>query len=194
LLAADGTVIPDAFLILNEELWSPDGRRLTVPMEPGRIKHGMGPASTHAPALIPHKSYRLEVSTGGQVLTKAFGVLSPIMEPLLEKHWRVARPAVGSRGTLEVTFDRVMDDAIVADEIEVQRSDGARFDGIQSLTMDGRKLVFHPTDRWDDSDYRLVLSRRLEDVCGNRLGEALDHLVSQRQRSCAGVVSFRPAP
>jgi hypothetical protein len=91
-------------------------------------------------------------------------------------------------------FDRVMDDAIVADEIEVQRSDGTRFDGIQSLVMDGRKLVFHPADRWDDSDYQLVLSRRLEDVCGNRFGEALDHLVLQRQRSRAGVVSFRPAP
>jgi len=136
----------------------------------------------------------LEVSTGGQMLTKAFGVMPPMVEPLLEKHWRLARPVVGSRGTLEVTFDRVMDDAIVADEIAVQRPDGTRFDGTHSLIMDGRKLIFQSTDRWDDSDYRLVLSRRLEDVCGNRLGEALDHLVSQRQRSRAGVVSFRPTP
>jgi hypothetical protein len=56
LIAADGEVVPDAFLVLNEELWSPDGRRLTVLMEPGRIKRGMGPDSAHAPALIPHKS------------------------------------------------------------------------------------------------------------------------------------------
>lgn len=100
---------------------------------------------------------------------------------------------LAQRCRIEVTFDRMMDDAIVADEIEVQCSDGTRFDAVQSLIMDGRKLVFHPAGRWDDSDYRLVLSRRLEDVCGNRLGEALDHLVSQRQRSRAGVVSFRPA-
>jgi hypothetical protein len=114
------------------------------------------------------------------------------MEPILETHCRVARPAVGSRSALEVTFDRVMDSAIVADEVEVQCSDGARFDGVRSLTTDGRKLVFYPVGCWDDSDYRLVFSRRFEDVCGNRLGEAVDHLASERQRSRAGVVSFRP--
>jgi hypothetical protein len=88
----------------------------------------------------------------------------------------------------------VMDDAIVADEIELLRSDGTRFDGVQSLTGGGRKLVFQPADHWEDSEYRLVFSRRLEDVSGNRLGEALDHMVSQGQRSRAGVVTFGPAP
>lgn len=192
LIAAGGELVPDAFLLLNEELWSPDGRRLTVLMEPGRIKRGMGPDSAHTPALIPHRSYRLEVSTGGRVFTKAFGVLQPILQPLLETHWCITRPAVGSRSPLEITFDRVMDGAIVADEIQVQCSDGSRLEGIQSLTIDGRKLIFDPASCWDNSDYRLVLSRRLEDVCGNRLDEALDHLSSQPQRSRAGVVSFRP--
>src|SRR5262249_6662711 len=98
----------------------------------------------------------------------------------------------GSRQALEVTFERVMDNAIVADEIQVQGPDGARLAGTQALTEDSRKLVFRPLSRWERVEHRLVFSRRFEDVCGNRLGEALDHLLAARQRPRGGVLTFRP--
>jgi len=192
LITATSALVPDAFLMLNEELWSPDGRRLTVLMEPGRIKRGMGSDLTHEPALVPGRSYRLEVATGGQVFFKVFGVLPPAMEPLLETQWHVSWPPAGSRQPLEVAFDRVMDNAIMADEVQVQGPDGVRLAGSQAMTDDSRRLVFRPVNRWEEADYRLVLSRRFEDVCGNRLGEALDHLLAARQRSRGGLLIFRP--
>ena len=192
LITATSALVPDAFLMLNEELWSPDGRRLTVLMEPGRIKRGMGSDLMHEPALVPGRSYRLEVATGGQVFFKVFGVLPPAMEPLLETQWHVSRPPAGSRQPLEVAFDRVMDNAIMADEVQVQGPDGVRLAGSQAMTDDSRRLVFRPVNRWEEADYRLVLSRRFEDVCGNRLGEALDHLLAARQRSRGGLLIFRP--
>lgn len=194
LVTPEGLLVSDAFLLLNEELWSPDGRRLTVLMEPGRIKRGMGPDPAHEPALTPGRSYRLDVRTGGRVLSKVFDVLPPAMEPLLETHWQVRGPPVRSRRPLEVAFDRVMDDAIVAEEVQVQSADGLRLPGIQAVSDDGRRLVFHPVNRWEDAEYRLVFSRRFEDVCGNRLAEALDHLLAARQRSRSGALSFRPVP
>ena len=47
LLNEEEQVVRDSFLVLSQELWSLDGRRLTVLMEPGRIKRGLGsdPAS-----------------------------------------------------------------------------------------------------------------------------------------------------
>jgi len=42
LIAADGEVAPDPFLVLNEERWSPDGRGLTVLMDPRHIKRRHG--------------------------------------------------------------------------------------------------------------------------------------------------------
>jgi hypothetical protein len=36
-----GQVVPGAFLELEEELWDPTGRRLTVLLDPGRIKRGL---------------------------------------------------------------------------------------------------------------------------------------------------------
>src|SRR5215831_14237110 len=89
LITATSALVPDAFLMLNEELWSPDGRRLTVLMEPGRIKRGMGSDLTHEPALVPGRSY-----PGGQVFFKVFGVLPPAMEPLLETQWHVSSCSV----------------------------------------------------------------------------------------------------
>jgi hypothetical protein len=44
LRTATGEVIQDAFLMLNGKLWSTDGRRLTIFMEPDRIRRDMGPA------------------------------------------------------------------------------------------------------------------------------------------------------
>jgi hypothetical protein len=191
LVAVDGAAIPEPFLRLNEELWSPDGRRLTVLMEPGRIKRGMGWGSAHEPALAPGEFYRLEVAMGGRVATKLFGVLPSLMEPLQESRWRLTRPHVGTRQPVKVRFDRVMDDAIVADEVDVQGPKGL-LTGVQVLCEDGRQLAFRPFTRWEDSDYRLVFSRRFEDACGNRLGEALDHLFVTRQRARSGAMVFRP--
>jgi hypothetical protein len=192
LAASTGALIQDAFLLLNEELWSPDGRRLTVYMEPGRIKRGMGTNPAHEPALVPGEFYHLEVTTGGRVFRRAFGTLPPVVEPLLESQWRLTRPRAGTRQPVEVVFDRVIDHAIVADEVHVQGPDGRRLAGIQALSDNGLKLAFHPDAHWKNTDYSVVFSRRFEDVCGNRLGEALDHLLAAQQRSRGGALSFRP--
>lgn len=192
LRAATGALVGDPFLVLNEELWSPDGRRLTILMEPGRIKRGMGSEALHPPALIPGMTYRLAVATGGETFAKSFGVLPPVLDPLDERRWRLARPVAGTRRRLAVTFDRVMDTAIVADEVEVRGPEGQPTPGAFEPTPDGRRLFFRPTAAWRDAEHQLVFSRRLEDICGNRLGEALDHRVTERQRSRYGILTFGP--
>src|ERR1019366_3883018 len=41
--AATGAGIPDAFLVMDPELWDPERRRLTVLFDPARIKRGLAP-------------------------------------------------------------------------------------------------------------------------------------------------------
>src|SRR5580698_4185570 len=55
-------VVRDPFLVLSQELWSLDGRRLTVLMEPGRIKRGIGADPTHDPALVVGRTYSLVIA------------------------------------------------------------------------------------------------------------------------------------
>jgi hypothetical protein len=182
LRTASGDPIPDAFLILNEELWSADGRRLTIFMEPGRIKRGMGSATKHEPALAAGRSYRLEMATAGGVLVKDFEVLPPATKPIAEGEWTLALPKAGSRQPLSVAFGRVMDKAILDDEFDIRDPDGERVKGVRQL-LDGRTLRLVPESPWKRGPHHLLASPLLEDVCGNRVAEALDHRVGERQRA-----------
>ena len=49
------------FLELEEELWSPDGKRFTLLVDPGRIKRGLKPREMFGPVLEAGKSYELIV-------------------------------------------------------------------------------------------------------------------------------------
>jgi hypothetical protein len=190
LRTASGELVPDAFLILNEELWSADGRRLTIFMEPGRIKRGMGATTEHEPALVAGRSYRLEVSTAGGVLIKEFEVLPAVTKPIAEGEWALSVPAAGSRKPLSIAFGRVMDNAILDGEFDVRDPDGERVKGVRQL-LDGRTLRLVPDSPWKRGHHQLLASPLLEDVCGNRVGEALDHRVGERQRArIAGLMFF----
>jgi hypothetical protein len=190
LRTASGDLVPDAFLVLNEELWSPDGCRLTIFMEPGRIKRGMGTVAEHEPALVAGRSYRLEVATPGGVLVKDFSVLPAVTKPIAEGEWAFVVPKAGSRQPLSIAFGRLMDNAILDDELEIRDPDGKRVNGVRQL-RDGRTLLLVPDSPWKHGHHQLLASPFLEDVCGNRVGEALDHRVGERQQSrVAGLMFF----
>ena len=89
LLNEEEQVVRDPFLVLSQELWSPDGRRLTVLMEPGRIKRGLGAAPAHDPALVVGRTYSLVVTALGQTARHTFRVSDPVLEAIDETCWRI---------------------------------------------------------------------------------------------------------
>ena len=117
LLNEEEQVVHDPFLVLSQELWSVDGRRLTVLMEPGRIKRGLGTDPSHEPALVVGRTYSLVVTALGQTARHTFRVSDPVLEAVDENHWRLVSPTAGSLDPAVVHFDRVMDAALCEDEI-----------------------------------------------------------------------------
>jgi len=182
--------VRDPFLVLSQELWSADGYRLTVLMEPGRIKRGLGLDPAHDPALVVGRTYSLVIRALGQTARHTFRVNSPVLEAVDETQWRLIAPAVGSLAPLVVHLDRVMDAALCENEIEVLTVSGEVVQTRVSLASDGTTAQIIPSGPWDVGEHCLVLSERLEDVCGNRLGEALDHDLSAGGRPRAGTISF----
>jgi hypothetical protein len=91
-----------------------------------------------------------------------------------------------------VHFDRVMDAALCEDEIGVLTASGEVVQTRVSLAPDGTAAQLIPSHPWRAGEHRLVVSERLEDVCGNRLGEALDHDLSAGGRPRAGMINFTP--
>jgi hypothetical protein len=62
LVRDDGVEVASPFLELDEELWSPDGKRLTLLFYPGRVKRGLVPREEAGPILEEGKKYTLVIS------------------------------------------------------------------------------------------------------------------------------------
>jgi hypothetical protein len=190
LLNEEEQAVRDPFLVLPQELWSVDGRRLTVLMEPGRIKRGLGADPSHEPALVAGRTYSLVVTALGQTARHAFRVSDPVLEAVDETRWRLSSPMAGSLDPAVVHFDRVMDAALCEDEIEVLTPAGEIAQTRVSLAPDGTAARLTPSHPWRAGEHHLVASERLEDVCGNRLGEALDHDLGAGGPPRAAMINF----
>jgi hypothetical protein len=190
LVDEEGRVVRDPFLVLSQELWSVDGRRLTVFMEPGRIKRGLGADPSHEPAFVVGQTYSLVITALGQTARHTFRVGDPVLEAVDETRWRLLPPRVGSLDPAVVHFDRVMDAALCADEIGVLTPSGEVFETRVLLAPDGTSARLVPSRPWRAGEHRLVVSERLEDVCGNRLGEALDHDLGAGGPPRTGTINF----
>jgi hypothetical protein len=175
LLTAEGqTVDPSPFMDFGQELWSRDGRRLTVLFDPGRVKRDVeGPGSDAAP-LKTGRSYQIEVGA----YRTSFSVGPPNRSPLEPKDWQISSPST-RRGPLQIVFDRVMDSALVVHQLDVTNSEGKSVEGSGELSAEGTTWRFMPKAPWTPGSYRIVVGTVLEDVSGNRIGEALDHDVGR---------------
>jgi hypothetical protein len=190
LLNENEEVVPEPFLVLSQELWSGDGRRLTVLMEPGRIKRGLGTDPSRDPALVVGRTYSFVVTALGQTARHTFRVSDPVREALDETRWRVDSPPAGSLDPAVVHFERVMDAALSEDEIGVVHSSGEPVSTRAFLTSDGNAAQLIPSRPWRPGQHWLIATERLEDVCGNRLGEAFDHDLAAGARPRQGMISF----
>jgi hypothetical protein len=189
LLNEEEQAVRDPFLVLSHELWSVDGSRLTVLMEPGRIKRGLGADPSHEPALVVGRTYSLVVKALGQTARDTFRVSDPVLEAVDETRWRLVSPTAGSLDPAVVHFDRVMDAALCEDDIGVLTPPGEVVQTRASLAPDGT-VRLTPSHPWPAGEHRLVISEPLEDVCGNRLGQALDHDLGAGGPPRAGMINF----
>jgi hypothetical protein len=174
LVDAEGRVVDGAFMDFGQDLWSPDGRRLTVLFDPGRVKRDVEGDGSSAAPLQAGRSYTVEV--GGKRFQ--YRVTPAARTPINPQTWSLASPNAGSREALTVTFDREMDGALLRDQLDVVDDQGRSQSGRATVSSNGRAWYWRPDHGWRPGAYGLVVGSSLEDVSGNRVGEALDHDVS----------------
>ena len=179
---ARGVADNAAFMRFKQELWSADRTRLTVLMDPGRIKRGVGASIDNAPALVQGERYTLAVDGGwpaadGQSVlppfSKPFRVGAPLRDRPSVLRWEWAAPAPGTREPLEVVFDRAFDRHLLPDAIRIGRSDGRAVAGTVHVGTAERSWSFTPHEGWPE-DARLIVDGFLEDVAGNNFRDLLD--------------------
>ena len=181
---ASGTPDDAAFMRFKQELWNADRTRLTVLMDPGRIKREVATNVALGPALLAGEEYSLTVragwpsADGGSRLsefTKTFGVSEALRSRPDVDHWHTSSPCVGTKTPLEVWFDRPFDRHGLSNHIRVMGLDGSRVNGTALVGADERVWRFFPEELWEQESIQIVADESLEDVAGNNLLELLDH-------------------
>jgi len=183
LLDASNNAVELPFLELDEELWNPEMTRLTLLLDPGRIKRGVRPQDEVGPALEAGKSYRLVISpewrdSDGRPLksgfTKPFTVGPADRETPDPTTWKLEAPAAGARTPLRVTIPEPLDQALASRLLQVIDSSSRPVEGTATLGDSERRWVFIPDRPWPPGNYWLRIPATIEDLAGNNIGKPFD--------------------
>lgn len=178
LLDAAGKEVELAFLELGEELWDPQGKRLTLLFDPGRIKRGLKPREEVGPSLEEGKSYTLVIDRGWEdvagnplreTFRKPFQVGPPDEQQPDPKTWKLEPPRASTRQPLQVTFPEPLDHALLGGAFQVRDGEGGIVPG--TVAIAGKETIwrFTPTRPWQAGSYQLVVSTALEDLGANSI-------------------------
>jgi hypothetical protein len=183
LQAENGKPVALPFLEIDEELWDPTMTRLTLLIDPGRIKRGVRPLEEVGPALEAGKHFKLVVDRSwkdGQgnplkeSFQKVFNVGPPDRDPPDPVRWKIEPPRAQTREPVEMTFQKSMDHALAQRVIRVTNASGETMAGETELEDHERRWKFTPFRPWRSGQYSLVVQRTLEDLAGNNIGKAFD--------------------
>ena len=183
LLDSDGQPVADALYRAPIELWDRTMRRLTVLLDPGRLKRWVGPNVQLGPPLKAGQAYTLEIGSGmsdqyGRSLQgpfrKHFVVSEPVRDPIFIESWKTLPPATGSRQHLALRFTYPLDWALLFHAITVESPDGSVIEGRVMIDQCEKQWTFTPNEPWVAGTYQVRVASYLEDACGNSMTGAFD--------------------
>lgn len=204
LLDEAGREVELPFLEIDEELWDPSMTRLTLFIDPGRIKRGVTPLEEVGPALQADRRYALVIdanwrdAAGASLRSeyrKTFRVGPPDRTEVDPGRWRIRPPAAGTREPLVVQFDRPLDWALARRMIQVRHASGTAaasgpMGGSVTLGAEEREWRFAPDKPWARGTMEIVVPDTIEDLAGNNIGKAFEvDLFERVQRRVTNTVS-----
>jgi hypothetical protein len=178
LLGSDGRAVPDVLYRPPVELWDRSMMYLTILLDPGRLKRGVGPNRALGPPLKAGHQYTLIIGSGmvdfsGRPLRvgfgKAFHVTEPVREPIAVEQWTILPPKAKSRQPLDLVFPRPLDWALLWQTLGIASEDGRPIEGRIAIDQGERRWRFIPKSFWPSGSYCIRVESSLEDVCGNSL-------------------------
>jgi hypothetical protein len=175
ILGPDGRSAPDILYRAPVELWDSSMTCLTVLLDPGRLKRGVGPNRALGPPLQAGEQYTLEIGRGmidlyghrlHESFSKSFGVSAAIREPIAIAAWKIAPPTLGSNEPLALRLPSPLDWAQLWHGISVA-SGGQPVAGRIGIDSGETRWRFTPDDPWQADTYSVRVAPDLEDICGN---------------------------
>jgi len=178
----DGTKVEQPFLEIDDELWNEDQTRITLLIDPGRIKKELKPRLDLGPVFMEKGEYTLVVSgkwptSDGRTLGKAFSKsirVKPAIDAAIDpKTWKLSSPA-NLNDAVRIAFGRPIDHPLMIRCLKVVDSNGKEIAGRAEETLVGSGWSYFPKEPWKPGTYKVHVEATLEDVCGNRIGQAFE--------------------
>jgi hypothetical protein len=185
-----GEPLDGVFLDMDPELWDPERRRLTLLLDPGRIKRGLVPHEEAGYPLSEGAVIRLTIGAPfrsasdaplAAVFSRTYAVGAALRRPISTDDWRLDAPDEGSIAPLRLEFDRPLDHAMLEHAFQVLDAEGAAVAGVGATLPGEMGWAFHPAAAWRGGPHRLIVDARLEDLAGNSLRRVFD-----RDLACEG--------
>ncbi len=180
---ADGRGIPHGLLAMPPELWDRSRRRLTLLLEPGRIKRGLVPNTelgaplAHSPGVTVVVDVELRDATGTRLIDgarRSYRVGPAVRTRVDPGQWLVAWPTAGSQEPLVVDFDRTLDHTLALRCLRVTGSGGRPVSGHAVVGPGETRWSFTPGEPWAGGPWELHVDPALEDLAGNSVRRVLD--------------------
>lgn len=185
LLGSGGERVPLPFLDLAEELWDPDGKRLTLFFDPGRVKRGLKPHEEEGRALLEGRDYELQIDAawrdaqGRQMVgdySKRFrAVAADYTQPDATK-WVVEAPEAGTRDPLCLKFSEPLDHSLLERVLLVYGDGGVEQVGVVEIGEGETEWRWTPDQEWAAGSYRIVVEALLEDMAGNSVARLFEEV------------------
>ena len=184
------------FLELDEQLWDRRQTRITLLLDPGRIKRGLKPHEDVGAALMAGRSYTLVIDAdwpdaeGNPLVSdhrKRFKVGEPDRTSPDPMSWHIEPPRGDSRDPLIVTFAEPLDQALLSRVLQVRDALDQEVAGKVMIDEGETRWQFVPEQDWRRGSFRLVVDTVLEDLAGNSIGRAFEvDLTRQVQQGAGG--------
>jgi hypothetical protein len=179
----DGNALAGAMLRTEPELWDAEQQRLTVLLDPARIKRGLAEHRRAGYPLRRGKPFLVMVDEG---LRDARG--APLRAPVERRYqvgrderrrvdpgaWVVTAPPRRTIAPVHVSFDRPLDRGLLGRCLRVTGPDGRTVPGTQEIGGEERSWRFTPDRAWADGEHYLVVDPVLEDLAGNSVSRVFE--------------------
>lgn len=200
----DGDTLQDVYLELEEELWSPDMKRFTLLLDPGRIKRGLKSLEDLGYVFEHNSRYSLVVNKNwhdahDKPMTNGF-----------EKRFKTSGLYENYRGSLSLsnipnagTTDPVSlksafpnDYALLLSAVHIVDKVGNEVEGKIEIKKNETLWKFYPQEPWTDENYLVKVESIIEDVTGNNMTNPFDVDNRTRRTVTNGVkyhsLTFKP--
>jgi hypothetical protein len=181
----EGENITGVFYENQYELWDINRTKVTLIIDPGRVKTGLSANRLMGRAFVEGEEYTLTVDSllldfNDQQLARSFSktfvAVKEDRTPPRVELWHYNVPKSKSKQKLVIDFNDKIDHISAQTLIRITYK-GKTVEGEILLKNQEQQSVFEPKKQWKKGTYKIKVSPSLEDIATNSMNQVFDHKV-----------------